>query len=108
MFGSNEELDTPWLAWLSLDEAYSFEGENHLMNGWRGDLEVPLHVALGGWSAHDAGVGVNEGEVLPLLFGEAGLGKGVTGVGRVIHQSFFQQGDPDEHTIPHRVEPIRA
>jgi hypothetical protein len=32
----------------------------------------------------------------------------VTGVGRVIHQSFFQQGDLDEHTISRRVEPIRA
>jgi hypothetical protein len=30
----------------------------------------------------------------------------VTGIGGLIHQSFFQQGDPDEHTIPRRVEPI--
>ena len=101
-------MDAPWLAWLALDEACSFEGQNHLMNCWWRDLEVSLHVGFGGRSSVDAGVGVNEGEILPLLFGEAGLGKGVTGVGRVIHQCFFQQGDPDEHTIPRRVEPIRA
>jgi len=68
VFGSNEELDAPWLA---LDEAGSFEGENHLMNRRRRDLS--LHVGLGGWPPHDAGVGVNEGEILPLLGGEAGL-----------------------------------
>ncbi len=84
VFGSNEELDAPWLAWLALDEARSFEGENHLMNRrWR-DLEVSLHVGLGGWPPHDAGVGVNEREILPLLGGEAGLWAGVTGVGHLV------------------------
>ncbi len=56
----------------------------------------------------DAGVGMNEGEILALFFGEPGLARGVTGVGHVIHQCFFEQGDPDEHTIPRRLEPIRA
>ncbi len=108
MFGSDEDLDAAWLSWLSFDEAGSFEGKDHLMDRWRGDLEVALHVGFGGRSSVDAGVGVNEGEILSLLFGEAGLRRGVTGIGGLIHQSFFQQGGPDEHTIPRRLEPMRA
>ena len=62
VFGSNKELDAPWLAWLALDETCLFEGENHLMNRrWR-DLEVSLHVGLGGWPPHDAGLGDPEPE----------------------------------------------
>ena len=101
-------MDASWLSWLSSDEALSFEGEDHLMDRWRRDLEVALHVGFGGWSPVDAGVGINEGEILALFFGEPKLARGVTGIGGLIHQSFFQQGGPDEHTIPRRVEPIRA
>ena len=78
------------------------------MDGWRGDLEVLLHVGFGGWSSVDAGIGMDEGEVLALFFGETGLTREVTGTGGLIHQSFFRQGGSDEHTIPRRVEPIRA
>ena len=101
-------MDAPWLSRLSSDEALSLEGDDHLMDGWRRDLEVALHVGFGGWSSVDPGVGVDEGEILALFFGETGLTRGVTGIGGLIHQSFSQQGDPDEHTIPRRVEPIRV
>ncbi len=101
-------MDAPWLSGLSSDEALSFEGEDHLMDAWRRDLEVALHVGLGGRSFVDAAVGVDEGEVLALLFGEAGLKRGVTDIGGLIHQSFFQQGGLDEHTIPRGIEPSRA
>ena len=53
-------------------------------------MEVALHVGFGRWSSVDAGVGINEGEILALFFGEAGLARGVTGIGGLIHQSFFQ------------------
>ena len=101
-------MDAPWLSRLSSDEALSFEGDDHLMDRWRRDLEVALHVGFGGGSSVDPGVGIDEGEILALFFGEPGLARGVTGVGHVIHQCFFQKRGPDEHTIPRRVEPIRA
>ena len=106
--GGNEDLDAPWLSRLSSDEALSFEGEDHLVNGWRRDLEVTLHVGFGGWSSVDAGIGINEGEILALFFGEPGPPGGVTGIGGLIHQSFFHHGGSDEHTIPRRLEPIGA
>ncbi len=53
-------------------------------------MEVALHVGFGGWSSVDAGVGINEGEILALFFGETGLIRSVTGIGDSIHRSFFQ------------------
>ena len=55
------------------------------MDRRRGDLEMALHVGFGGRLADDAGIGVDEGEVLALLIGEAGFARGVTDVGRMIH-----------------------
>jgi hypothetical protein len=101
-------LDAPWSSRLSSDEALSFEGEYHLMDRWRRDLEVALHVGFGGGASVDTGIGIDEGEILALFFGETGLARGVTGIGDLIHQSFFQQGGPDEHTIPRRLDPIGA
>ena len=43
------------------------------MDGWWGDLEVPLHVGFSGRAAEDAGVGMDERQILALLVGEAGL-----------------------------------
>ena len=108
MFGFEEDYDAPCLSRLPLDQAGFFEGQDHLVDGWWGDLEVALHVGFGGRSAVDAGVGMDEGEVLALFFGEAGLARSVTGLGGLIHQSFFQRGGSDEHTVPCRVEPRRA
>ncbi len=60
------------------------------MDRWRRDLEVALHVGFGGRSSVDTGVGIDEGEILALFFGETGLVRGVTGIGGLFHQSFFQ------------------
>jgi hypothetical protein len=57
----------------ALDEAGAFEGKDHLMDGGRGDAEEALQVGLGGWSGMDAGIGVDERQVLPLLGREAGV-----------------------------------
>ena len=45
--------------------------EDHLVHGRRADLEMALHVGLGRGTAMDAGVGVDEGQVLALPVGEA-------------------------------------
>jgi hypothetical protein len=45
---------------------------HHLVHGGGADLEEALHIGLGGRSADDQGVGVDEGQVLPLARGEAG------------------------------------
>jgi hypothetical protein len=57
---------------LTPDKAGAFEGEDHLVDGWRGDVEVPLHVGFGRRAAKDATIGIDEGEVLTLFFGEGG------------------------------------
>jgi hypothetical protein len=47
--------------------------------------------------------GINEGEILALFFGETGLARGVTGIGGLIHQSFFR-GKEALMNIRYRVE----
>ena len=41
------------------------------MNGWRADAEVALQIGFGGRATEDAGIGMDEGEILALLGGEA-------------------------------------
>ena len=59
---------------MAADEACAFEGENHLVDGGRGDAEVALHVGFGRRPAVDARVGVDEGQILALLGREAFAG----------------------------------
>ena len=56
---------------LTANEAVAFEGKDHLVNRGRADFEVALHVDLGGWAPEHVRVGVDEGQILALLFGEA-------------------------------------
>ena len=56
---------------LAPDEAISFERHDHLVNRRRSDLEMALHVGFGGRAAKHVRIGVDEGQVLALLFGEA-------------------------------------
>jgi hypothetical protein len=58
-------------AWLTANEAISFEGNYHLVDRGRADLKVPLHVGLGGWASEHVRIGVDEGQILALPFGEA-------------------------------------
>ena len=75
-FGANEEFDASGDAGLTSDEAVSFEGDDHLVDRGRADAEVALHVGFGGRASEHVRVGVDEGQVLALLFGEA-LGAGL-------------------------------
>jgi len=43
---------------------------NLVNRGWA-DAEVALHIGFGGGAPEHVRVGVNEGEILALLFGEA-------------------------------------
>jgi hypothetical protein len=49
-----------------MDEALTLQGEDHLVNGGWGDLEVGLEVTFSRWSAVDLCVGVDECQILPL------------------------------------------
>ena len=69
----HENLDTAWDAGLAADEACPFEGEDHLVDRRRGHAEVPLHFVFGRGPPMDAGVGVDEGQVLALLGRETGF-----------------------------------
>ena len=71
MVWRNEEFDASGDARLTSDKTGSFEGDYHLMNRGRANLEVALHVGFGRGAAEHVRVGVNKGEVLALLFGEA-------------------------------------
>ena len=67
----NENHNASGDAGLSLDEAGALESEHHVMDRRRGDAEVALHVGFGRGLAEDAGIDVDEGQVLALLLGEA-------------------------------------
>lgn len=69
--GQDEKFDAAGEARLATDQAEAFEGEQHLVDAGRGDLEVPFHVGFGRWTSVDLGVGPDEGEVLALFLGEA-------------------------------------
>ena len=71
MFRSHEDLDASGDAGLTADEAISFERHDHLVDRRRADLKVALHVGLGGRASEHVRIGVDEGQVLALLFGEA-------------------------------------
>src|SRR6266478_1827809 len=71
VLGSNEDLDASGDAWLPANEAISFERYDHLMDRGRADLKVALHVGLGGRASEHVRVGIDEGQVLALLLGEA-------------------------------------
>jgi hypothetical protein len=63
-------LDASSDAWLTANEAVSFKGDDHLVDRGRADLEVALHIGLGGWTPEHVRVGVDEGQVLALFVGE--------------------------------------
>jgi len=66
----HEDFDTAGDAGLAADEARPFEGKDHLVHrGW-GDAEVTRHLVFRGRSPMDAGVGVDEGQILALPGGE--------------------------------------
>ena len=64
-------MDASGDAGLTANEAVSFERHDHLVDRGRADLKVALHIGLRGWASEDVRVGVDEGQLLTLLFGEA-------------------------------------
>ena len=73
MFWCHEELNAPRRVGLASDQAISFERHDHLMDrGWA-DAEMALHIGLGRRASEHARVGVDEGQILTLLFGEASV-----------------------------------
>src|SRR4051812_26666189 len=104
IFGSEEHLDAARDAWLAADVAEALQREDHLVHGRRAELEMALHVGLGWGTAVDTGIGVDEGQVLPLPLGEAFCG----------HRHTIDSSAPlaterqDEHTLSGRAERSRA
>jgi len=72
-FRGDQYLDASRHSGLAADQAGAFQGQDHLVHGRRGDLEMALHVGLSRGAAMDAGVGINEGQVLALPVSEAFL-----------------------------------
>jgi hypothetical protein len=70
-FRGDQHLDASRHSGLAADQAGAFQGQDHLVHGRRGDLEMALHVGLSRGAAMDARVGVDEGQVLALPVGEA-------------------------------------
>ena len=104
MLWRHEHLDAARDAWLTADEAFPFEGKNHLVDGGRGDAEMVLHLAFSGGAPMDARVGVDEGQILTLLGGEAGH----VAARHLIHLSIrlgLQPGGADEYTLSCHVDP---
>ena len=104
VLGGEEHLDAARDAWLAADVAEALQREDHLVHGRRAELEMALHVGLGRGTAVDAGIGVDEGQVLPLPLGEAFRG----------HRHTIDSSAPlaterqDEHTLSGRAERSRA
>ena len=60
------ELDRPARARGARDEPALLQGDDHVVDRGRRDLEVSLHVGLGGRDTMDLRVIVDEGQVLAL------------------------------------------
>jgi hypothetical protein len=67
----DEQFDAAGDAGFASDQTSPLEGQHHLMDRGRRDLEMALQVGLGGWPAGHEHIGMNEGQILTLLFGEA-------------------------------------
>ena len=103
----HEHLDAAWHPGLSANEAGTFEGQNHLMDGRRSDAEAVLDVSFGGRPQVHARVGIDEGEILPLGGCEAGF----VSARHLIHLSIrlrLQTGGGDECTLSCDLDPVRA
>ncbi len=70
--------------------------------GWR-HAEVPLQIGFSRGTTQHQRVGVNKGQILPLLCREAGWGRDVTRLGHVIHRFALNPRGPLMN-IRYRVE----
>src|SRR5262245_45896090 len=77
------------------------------MDGGRREAEAALDVGFGGRSQVDAGVGVAEGQILPLLAREARF----LSARHLIHLWIYlrlESGGADERTLSCDLDPVRA
>jgi hypothetical protein len=68
---SDEDFDTARDPWLPPDQPGSFESEHHLVERGRTDSKVSLQIGFGGRSSEDACIGVDERQILTLLWRES-------------------------------------
>ena len=94
MLGRDQDLNAPGLSRLAADEPSVLELDDHPVDARRRNLEVALQVGLGGRTAVDLGVGVDERQVLALQLRE--LGGDRHALPRMIP---FRAGGTDEHTL---------
>ncbi|MCC2653299.1 MAG: hypothetical protein K0Q60_3465 [Microvirga sp.] len=73
-FRGDQHLDASRHPGLTADQAGALQGQDHLVHGRRRDLEMTLHVGLGRGATMNAGVGIDEGQVLALPVSEALFG----------------------------------
>ena len=73
--GAHQHFDAAGEARLTPDQSGGLQREYDLMNRGRGHLEVALGIGLGWRPTVDPHVGIDEGQVLTLRVGEAGLRK---------------------------------
>src|SRR3954471_1707828 len=104
VFGGEEHLDAARDAWLAANVAEPLQREDHLVHGRRAELEMALHVGLGRGTAVDAGIGVDERQVLPLPRGEAFRGHCYT----IDSSAPLATERQNEHTLSGRAERSRA
>ena len=91
---------------MPLDQSKTFKGEDHVVDGRGGDGEEALEICFGRRLAGDAGIGMDEGQVLALFVSE--------GQGRFLRHSDVEfcadnctstlGGGADERTIPGAIE----
>jgi hypothetical protein len=78
------------------------------VNRGRADLKVALHVGLGGWASKHVRLGIDEGQILALLFSEA---LSAEAAGGLIFDSFVDSSGPPkevEVNVRYRVELSQA
>jgi hypothetical protein len=61
--GGNQYFDAACASGLTSDQTLAFEGEDHLVNRWRGNLKVALQIRLGGRATEHASVGPGNGTI---------------------------------------------
>ena len=64
-------LHRTWLTGTPADQPVLLESQDHLMDRWRGDPKIRLHVGFCGRPPVDLGVGGDKGQVLPLELRES-------------------------------------
>src|ERR1043166_3190874 len=103
----NENGDAARHARLPTNEAGALEGEDHLVDGWWRHAEVTLHLPFGRGAPMHAGVGIDESQILALLWGETAP----VFARHLTHQSIrpgLRKGGPHECTLSCDVDPRRA